>query len=68
MQLRITLFQEQSVVSSGLFKLLQYKALLDLTDAKCKANTFELIVKSFAKRDTQPLVNPTEGQQLLAAR
>jgi len=60
----------EGVVSSGLGQLLQYTALLDLTDAKCKANTFELIVKSFSsdKRDSKPLVSPTECQQLLAAR
>ena len=34
-------------VYRGLDQLLQYSALLDMTDAKCNANTFDLFVKSF---------------------
>jgi len=57
-------------VYQGLLQVLKYHHLLNITDAKCKANTYELIVMSFSsmKRQNQPLINDTECKQLLSAR
>ena len=38
--------EEQGVVHTALASLLTHSALLDTTDARCKANCFELVVRS----------------------
>ncbi|XP_023336460.1 mediator of RNA polymerase II transcription subunit 24 isoform X2 [Eurytemora carolleeae] len=51
-------------VYRGLDQLLQYSALLDMTDAKCNANTFDLFVKSFPSE----LVTENESKLLISGR
>jgi len=60
----------EGVVYHGMMQLLQYTSLLDMTDARCKANTFDLILTSFSpeKRKQAPLVTDTECKQLKTAR
>jgi len=59
---------EAREVYQGLHNLLDYVSLLDLTDAKCKANTYDLVVKTFAGegRGSAPILTDGEYQQLTA--
>ena len=56
-------------VFKGLLKLLDYQALLDMTDARCRADTFELVAKSmFNRSETHALITESEYTQLIETR
>lgn len=54
---------EPGLLHAALTGLLQHASLLDTTDARCKANGFELVVESM-----KSLVSGTELEELNAAR
>lgn len=56
-------------VFKGLLKLLDYQALLDMTDARCRSDTFELVAKSmFSRSETHALITEPEYTQLIETR
>merc|ERR1719209_2021904 len=58
--------EEQGVLHSALASLLTHSALLDTTDARCKANCFELVVRSMkhllAESEVEALVQHRRQQ------